>query len=106
MTVLRWECHTCLLDYGEPYCSSCGADLSEHPLTDEQRRERGDAMVLATVGLGGRLVEAGESRRVPGVRSAAELRRIARTQGIAAAEQVASLDAVYAALKPGKAAER
>lgn len=29
---LRWKCTTCLLDFGEPFCSSCGASLVDSPL--------------------------------------------------------------------------
>jgi hypothetical protein len=29
---IRFECVNCLLDFSDPFCDSCGAALSEHPL--------------------------------------------------------------------------
>ena len=46
------------------------------------------------------------SRKVPGTLSTADIRRVAREQGINAATMLVGLDAVYAALKPGKASLR
>ena len=69
---LRFECVNCLTEWDDPFCDSCGADLTRHPLIPEQR--------------------------VPGVRSAAELRRITRDYGSEAALMVATHDALFAAL--------
>lgn len=87
---LRWECPTCLIDYSEPFCSSCGADLNDKP-TDVQA---------------GLDAEDNFSRKVPGTMTREDIRRVANERGIHAATMLVGLDAVYAALKPGKASLR
>lgn len=68
---MHYECSLCLAALNEAFCD-CGGVV--HPVTD--------------------------SRRVPGVRSAAELERVQRIYGAQAAAQLAMSDALATALKP------
>lgn len=55
VTPLHWECINCLVDWPEPYCDACGANLVDTPLLPDAERFQ------AVAAVGARVVQAAEN---------------------------------------------